>query len=168
VFYPDPWAALDWLQKAFGFQRSMVISDKDGKLGHAEMRFGDSIVYAGAEWAEFVASPVSVRGKNTQTIQGHLKDGLDAHWARGHAAGAVILQDRTYRARSGRPCLDVRPDRPSRVARGGREGQWAQDRRAKLAMTSANRSVPGTSADPVRPVIDRRQKARGLSAPAAG
>jgi uncharacterized glyoxalase superfamily protein PhnB len=107
VFYPDPWAALDWLQKAFGFQRSMVISDKDGKLGHAEMRFGDSIVYAGAEWAEFVASPVSVRGKNTQTIQGHLKDGLDAHWARGHAAGAVILQepidqfygDRTYRAR---------------------------------------------------------------------
>jgi uncharacterized glyoxalase superfamily protein PhnB len=130
VFYPDPWAALDWLQKAFGFQRSMVISDKDGKLGHAEMRFGDSIVYAGAEWAEFVASPVSVRGKNTQTIQGHLKDGLDAHWARGHAAGAVILQepidqfygDRTYRApirkamsgRSARPSVTCRARRPRR------------------------------------------------------
>ena len=107
VFYQDPWAALDWLQKAFGFQRSMVMSDKDGKLAHAEMRFGDSIVYVGGEWAEFVASPVSVRGQNTQTIHVHLKDGLDAHCARAREAGAVILQepidqfygDRTYRAR---------------------------------------------------------------------
>jgi len=39
VFYKDPWAALDWLEKAFGSERSMVISDKDGTLGHAEMRF---------------------------------------------------------------------------------------------------------------------------------
>jgi uncharacterized glyoxalase superfamily protein PhnB len=38
------WAALDWLQKAFGFERSRLISDKDGKLGHAEMRSGDRIV----------------------------------------------------------------------------------------------------------------------------
>jgi len=71
------------------------------------MRFGDSIVYVGGEWAEFVASPVSVRGQNTQTIHVHLKDGLDAHCARAREAGAVILQepidqfygDRTYRAR---------------------------------------------------------------------
>ena len=32
VFYRDPWAALDWLEKAFGFERSMVISDQDGRL----------------------------------------------------------------------------------------------------------------------------------------
>jgi uncharacterized glyoxalase superfamily protein PhnB len=107
VFYQDPWAALDWLEKAFGFERSMVISDKDGKLGHAEMRFYDSRVYVGAEWAEFIASPAAVGGKNTQTIHVHLKDGIDAHCARARAAGAVILQepadqfygDRTYRAR---------------------------------------------------------------------
>jgi uncharacterized glyoxalase superfamily protein PhnB len=107
VFYKDPWAALEWLEKAFGFQRSMVISDKDGKLGHAEMRFGDSLVYVGAEWAEFIASPLSVGGRNTQTIHVHLKDAVDAHCAKARAAGAVILQeptdqfygDRTYRAR---------------------------------------------------------------------
>jgi uncharacterized glyoxalase superfamily protein PhnB len=39
VFYKDPWAALDWLEKAFDCERSMVIGDKDGKLGHAQMRF---------------------------------------------------------------------------------------------------------------------------------
>jgi uncharacterized glyoxalase superfamily protein PhnB len=107
VFYRDPWAALDWLEKVFGFERSMVISDKDGNLGHSEMRFGDGTIYVAAEWAEFVASPASFGGKNTQTVHFHLKDGIDAHCARARAAGAVILVepadqfygDRTYRAR---------------------------------------------------------------------
>ena len=30
VFYKDPFAALEWLEKAFGFERSMVITDTDG------------------------------------------------------------------------------------------------------------------------------------------
>jgi uncharacterized glyoxalase superfamily protein PhnB len=28
VFYKEPWAALDWLEQPFGFERSMVITDK--------------------------------------------------------------------------------------------------------------------------------------------
>jgi uncharacterized glyoxalase superfamily protein PhnB len=107
VFYRDPWAALDWLEKAFGFERSMVISDKDGHLAHAEMSFGDSYLIVGSEWAEFIASPASVAGKNTQTIHVHLDDDIDAHCDRARAAGAAILAepadqfygDRTYRAR---------------------------------------------------------------------
>lgn len=107
VFYKAPWAALDWLEKAFGFERSMVITGADGKLGHSEMRFGDGLVYVGSEWADYTASPASAGGKNTQSIHVQLKDGIDAHCARARAAGAVILQepadqfygDRTYRAR---------------------------------------------------------------------
>jgi len=107
VFYKDPWAALDWLEMAFGFERSMVISDSEGNLGHGEMRFGDSTIYVGSEWADFIASPASVGGKNTQSLHVHLQAGLDEHCARARAAGAAILQepteqfygDRTYRAR---------------------------------------------------------------------
>ena len=107
VFYKDPWAALDWLENAFGFERSMVITDKDGKLGHSEMRFGDSVLGVGSEWADFVASPASVGSKNTQMIHVHVSDDIDAHCARAAAAGATIVQeptdqfygDRTYRAR---------------------------------------------------------------------
>jgi uncharacterized glyoxalase superfamily protein PhnB len=69
VFYRDPWAALEWLEKAFGFGRSMVISDKAGRLAHAEMTFGDGYLMIGSEWADFVASPASVGGKNTQSIR---------------------------------------------------------------------------------------------------
>lgn len=107
MFYKAPWAALDWLEKAFGFERSMVITGTDGNLGHSEMRFGDGLVYVGSEWADYTASPASAGGKNTQSIHVQLKDGIDAHCARARAAGAVILQepadqfygDRTYRAR---------------------------------------------------------------------
>jgi uncharacterized glyoxalase superfamily protein PhnB len=107
VFYRDPWSALDWLEKAFGFERSMVISEKDGGFGHAEMRFGEGYIMVGSEWADFVASPVSVGGKNTQSIHVQLSDGIDAHCERAKAAGAEILTaptdqfygDRTYRAR---------------------------------------------------------------------
>src|ERR1700687_1359505 len=66
VFYQDPFAALDWLERAFGVQRSMVIKEPSRTLGHTEMKFGDGVVYVGGEWADFAASPLSVGGKNTQ------------------------------------------------------------------------------------------------------
>jgi uncharacterized glyoxalase superfamily protein PhnB len=107
VFYKDPFAALDWLEKAFGFERTMVITDKDGNLGHSEMKFGDGYIMVGSEWTDYVASPASVGARNTQMIHVHLKDGIDAHCARARAAGAVIVRepedqfygDRVYSAR---------------------------------------------------------------------
>ncbi|CAG9176177.1 hypothetical protein LMG23992_03146 [Cupriavidus laharis] len=107
VFYKEPLGALDWLEKAFGFTRTMVITDDQGRLAHAEMRFGDSYLMVGSEWADYTASPASVNGKNTQSIHVHLEDGLDAHCERARAAGAVIVRepedqfygDRVYTAR---------------------------------------------------------------------
>ncbi len=106
VFYKDPKAALEWLERAFGFKTTMVITDSDGNLGHSEMKFGDGYIMVGAEWADHVASPRSVGGKNTQSIHVQLDHGIDAHCERARAAGAVIAQepadqfygDRTYRA----------------------------------------------------------------------
>jgi uncharacterized glyoxalase superfamily protein PhnB len=48
VLYKHPFAALDWLEKAFGFERSMVITDASGNLGHAEMKFGDGYIWGAA------------------------------------------------------------------------------------------------------------------------
>jgi uncharacterized glyoxalase superfamily protein PhnB len=107
VFYRDPRAALAWLEAAFGFERSMVVSDVDGKLVHSEMRFGECTIIVDSEWADHVASPASVSGKNTQSVYVRLKDGLDAHCEQARAAGADIIQEpadqfygeRQYRAR---------------------------------------------------------------------
>jgi uncharacterized glyoxalase superfamily protein PhnB len=106
VVYKDPMAALEWLEKAFGFETTMLITDGDGKLAHSEMNFGDGYIMVGYEWAENIKAPSSVGGANTQSIHVQLRDGIDAHCDRARAAGAAILQepedqfygDRTYRA----------------------------------------------------------------------
>lgn len=107
ITYRDPLAALDWLEQAFGFERSMVITTPDGSLAHAEMRFGAGLLYVGSEWADFVASPAALDGRNSQVVHVLLPGDIDSHCARARAAGAAILQeptdqfygDRTYRAR---------------------------------------------------------------------
>ena len=37
-------ATIEFLERAFGFTRGVVLSDTDGQLRYAEMRHGDSVV----------------------------------------------------------------------------------------------------------------------------
>ena len=109
VFYQDPKAALKWLEKAFGFETSMLVTGPDGSIGHAEMTFGDGHITVGGEWASedilgpaSVKSPASLGGVCTQFVRVELQDGLDEHHARAKAAGAHITQapaDQFYGAR---------------------------------------------------------------------
>jgi uncharacterized glyoxalase superfamily protein PhnB len=113
VFYRDPIAALKWLEAAFGFETSMLVTDDEGRVGHAEMRVGAAAIGVGGEWASpellgpaALKSPASLAGVGTQFIRIHLTEGLDAHCAHARAAGARITQapadqfygSRTYRA----------------------------------------------------------------------
>ncbi len=107
LFYLDPFAALDFLEQAFGFERTMVITDEQGNLGHSEMSFGSGLVMIGTEWSEDHKSPASIGKKCTQTVHVQLTEDIDAHCERARAAGADIVAtpqdqfygDRTYRAR---------------------------------------------------------------------
>lgn len=109
IYYQDPKAALDFLEKAFGFELVMLITDPDGNLAHSEMRYGDGLVMVGTEWSADRQSPKSLGGKTTQNVHVQLDDDadIDAHCARAAAAGAVIeadpedqfYGDRTYRAK---------------------------------------------------------------------
>ena len=109
VFYRDPMAALKWLEAAFGFETSLLVTDKDGNVGHAEMSYGGGSFGVGEEWgaAELIGpakmrSPASLDGMGTQFIRVTLEDGIDAHCAKAEAAGARITQqpaDQFYGAR---------------------------------------------------------------------
>jgi uncharacterized glyoxalase superfamily protein PhnB len=105
--YQNPRTALEWLQKAFGFEIEMVIEDEAGNPVHSELRYADGVVMVGAEWNEDTKSPASVGRKCTQTVHMHMTEDVNAHCERARKAGAEILQepgtqfygDRTYRAR---------------------------------------------------------------------
>lgn len=103
VIYKDNRAALEWLQKAFGFEPSMVLSDSDGNIAHAEMTYGDGVVMVGNEWADWTRSPESVGGKNTQRIHVRIDRGIDDHCEHARQAGAKIVmepEDQFYGDRS--------------------------------------------------------------------
>ncbi len=107
--YRDPKAAFRWLEQAFGFEPVFVLLDAEGNLGHSEMRFGQSVVMVGGEWSAAHRSPLSLDGRNTQSVHVQLDEGtdIDAHCAAARDAGAEIIQppdtqfygDRTYRAK---------------------------------------------------------------------
>jgi uncharacterized glyoxalase superfamily protein PhnB len=42
--YEDARAALDFLERAFGFERGQVHDGRNGGVGHAELSFGDEVV----------------------------------------------------------------------------------------------------------------------------
>lgn len=109
VHYRDPKAALEWLERVFGFETTMAIDGPPDapEMCHYEMSCaGSGRIMVGAEWAEWVRSPASVGGANTQTMHVQLPGGLDEHCERARAAGAEIAMepedqfygDRTYRA----------------------------------------------------------------------
>jgi uncharacterized glyoxalase superfamily protein PhnB len=108
VIYQDDRRALEWLEKAFGFEVSLIVADDNGKIGHAEMKFGNGIIYVASEWSETTRSPKSVGAKNTQFLHVQLESGVDAHCERARKAGAIITQepaDQFYGDRNYR-CLD--------------------------------------------------------------
>jgi uncharacterized glyoxalase superfamily protein PhnB len=93
IAYRDPRAALAWLEKAFGFETTMVVEGEDGAVVHSEMRFGDGMIMVGQEWDALHKSPASLGGVNTQSVHVQITTDIDAHCARARSAGAVIIRE---------------------------------------------------------------------------
>ena len=105
VIYQDDRAALEWLQKAFGFETALVITDDSDEIVHAEMKYRGALVMIAREFTADVKSPKSMGGKNTQMLHIQVDTDIDAHYARARAAGATVIAepsdqfygDRSYR-----------------------------------------------------------------------
>jgi len=93
VIYKDNRAALKWLQKAFGFEPSEVLTDAKDNIVHAEMTHGDGVIMISNEFTSWARSPDSVGGTNTQRVHVRLEKGIDEHCARARAAGAKVAMD---------------------------------------------------------------------------
>ena len=93
IIYKDNRAALKWLQKAFGFEPSEVLTDSKDNILHAEMTHDDGVIMVGTEFATWAKSPESVGGSNTQRLHVRLTSGLDDHCERAREHGAEILME---------------------------------------------------------------------------
>ncbi len=109
--YRDALAMIDWLCRAFGFERHAVYADGQGGIAHAQLRWGGGMVMLGSTrddaYGSRMVAPGEIGGRNTQTLC-VIVDNADAHHARALAAGAEIvdpLTDQDYGGR-GYSCRD--------------------------------------------------------------
>lgn len=102
--YDDVPKAIEWLVKAFGFEKIMLI-DSGNNRHHGEVRFGSGMVMMGTATAQFGSQSPRQANAHTSGVFIYLDD-VDGHCARAKEAGAEIVHDlsdqsygRTYWAR---------------------------------------------------------------------
>ena len=102
--YRDAPAAIDFLCKAFGFTRKMVVEGAGGTIAHAELTLGNAMVMLGShndtQYGKLVKSPRDV-GICTQTVYLVVGD-PQAHYDKAKAAGANIVLPLTTKEYGGR------------------------------------------------------------------
>ena len=96
-------SAIDFYKKAFGATELFRFAAPDGKVGHAELKIGDSPIMLADEAPEMDARSPQTLGGTAMSILMYVTD-VDAQFKQAVAAGAKVLrpvQDQFYGDRSG-------------------------------------------------------------------
>ncbi len=109
--YRDAHAAIDWLERAFGFRRHFVVPDGEGGVAHAQLTFGNGMIMLSSaredEFGRMQRPPESADAPVSQSPYVIVTD-VDAHHARAVEAGADVVmppEDKDYGGR-GYGCRD--------------------------------------------------------------
>jgi PhnB protein len=96
-------AAIDYYKKALGATEVMRMPQPDGRVGHAELKFGDAVVMLADEFAEMnIVSPTTL-GNTPVSLLLYVED-ADATFGKAVALGAKVekpMADQFYGDRTG-------------------------------------------------------------------
>jgi uncharacterized glyoxalase superfamily protein PhnB len=88
--------AIEWLCRAFGFEKQVVFPGENGTIMHAQLTLGNGMIMLGSvhdnEFGRNIKQPDEIGRASTQTSYVIIPD-ADAHYTRAKAAGAEILID---------------------------------------------------------------------------
>ena len=95
--YRDALAAIDWLIRAFGFQKQVVYMGAENTVAHAQLTFGAGMIMLGSvdngsQYGKLTVQPDQVGHRETQSSYLVVSD-ADAVYATAKAAGATMLLD---------------------------------------------------------------------------
>lgn|SRR5687768_13179479 len=104
--YRNAPAAIEWLCRAFGFEKHAVYADGD-TVHHAQLTYGPGMIMLGSvddrsEWGQRIVQPDEIGGRETQACSVVVSD-ADEHYAQARAAGAEIvveIADQDYGGRA--------------------------------------------------------------------
>jgi PhnB protein len=100
----DAARAIEFYGQAFGATLMMRLADPSGRVGHAELKVGDSVIMLADEHPEYGVRSPQAFGGSPVSLHLYVED-VDAVVARAVAAGAKVVHpvaDKFYGDRSGR------------------------------------------------------------------
>ena len=95
--------AVDWYTSTFGGKERMRMGGPDGKIGHAEIEIGDSVVMLADEFPDMGVRSAKTIGGSPVLVVLYVDD-VDATFAAAVDAGATVLEeleDKFYGDRAG-------------------------------------------------------------------
>ncbi|NTX03029.1 VOC family protein [Myxococcus sp. CA040A] len=93
LFYVNAPAAIDWLERAFGFQTRLKVEGGPGVIVHSELVFGEGVIMLSSLSAKYPGrTPTAAGGTSAAYLMLYVDD-VDAHCARAKAAGAKITRE---------------------------------------------------------------------------
>lgn len=85
----DAKKAIAFYEKAFGSKTLVVMPTPDGKVMHAEIKIGDSVIMLGEECAQMNSLSAETRGGSTGALMLYLED-VDASFEKAVKAGCTV------------------------------------------------------------------------------
>lgn len=93
--YKNAKAAIEFLCRAFGFEKNVVYETPDGSVAHAQLTLGNGMVMLGSvkdsEYSKLLMRPADAGGV-TMSVYVVVED-ADTHFASAKAAGATIIRE---------------------------------------------------------------------------
>jgi uncharacterized glyoxalase superfamily protein PhnB len=94
--YRDAPAAIEWLCRAFGFEKHLVVPGEQGKIAHAQLTFGNGMIMLGSghggAYDRLIRNPSEIGPAVTQAPYVIVAD-PDEHYRQARAAGAEMIMD---------------------------------------------------------------------------
>jgi len=94
--YADAPAAIDFLERAFGFERHAVYEGEGGLVAHAEIKAAGGWLMLGSSRPD---SPYDIGRQSVYVV---IESDVDAHCERARAAGADVFREPTDQDYGGR------------------------------------------------------------------
>jgi len=103
--YRDAAAAIEWLCRAFGFEKHLVVPGENGKIAHAQLTFGNGMIMLGSghggSYDRLIRHPSEIGPAVTQAPYIVVAD-PDSHYRQAKAAGADMVIDIADQEHGGR------------------------------------------------------------------
>lgn len=104
--YQNAQSAMEWLCRAFGFEKHLIIQGENNSVAHAQLTMGNAMIMLGSvgndAYGKLLQTPNSLNGCNTQAPY-IVVEHIDEHYEKAVREGAKIIieiKDEDYGGRS--------------------------------------------------------------------